>query len=142
MKTCTFFGHSDAPPDIREILMKMITELIEQHQVHEFLVGNHGKIDLMVKSVLKELQNVYPQIRYTVVFAYFPKEKILGENTILPEGIELCHPKAAIDYRNKWMLERSEYVISYVNRSFGGAQKFYRKAVRQNKKVVNIAENR
>lgn len=96
----------------------------------------------MVKSVLKELQNVYPQIRYTVVFAYFPKEKILGENTILPEGIELCHPKAAIDYRNKWMLERSEYVISYVNRSFGRAQKFYRKAVRQNKKVVNIAENR
>lgn len=142
MKICTFFGHSDAPPDIRGILKETITELIEQHQVHEFLVGNHGKFDSMVKSVLKELQGIHPQVHYTVVLAYFPKEKILGENTLLPEGIELCHPKAAIDYRNKWMLDRSEYVISYVNRSFGGAQKFYRKAVRQNKKVVNIAYNR
>ena len=33
----------------------------------------------------------------------------LIENTLLPEGIENVPPRFAISWRNKWMLERSDY---------------------------------
>lgn len=138
MKTCTFFGHSDAPHDLRSAIKGKITALIEQHGVELFYVGNHGQFDSMVRSVLKELAATYP-IGYSVVLAYFPNERTAEENTLLPEGIELCHPKGAIDFRNKWMLERSDYVITYVTRSWGGAAKYKKAALKCKKTVIELS---
>ncbi len=139
MKTCTFFGHRDAPQDLRDLIKENIIKLIVEHGVELFYVGNHGRFDSMVRSVLKEIKIIYPQIEYAVVLAYFPKEKSSEENTILPEGIELCHPRFAIDYRNQWMMGRSDFVISYVTHSWGGAYKFCETTKRRGKTVINIA---
>ncbi len=138
MKTCTFFGHRDAPQNIRVAIKEKITELIAQHGVERFYVGNHGQFDSMVCSVLKEIKAIYPQIEYARVLAYFPKEKSPEENTILPEGIELCHPRFAINYTNQWMLEHSDYIIAYIKHSWGGAYKFFEKAKKNKKIVINI----
>ncbi len=43
-----------------------------------------------------------------------------------------------IEYRNKWMIENSDYVVTYVRRSFGGAAKFKALAERKKKNVINI----
>lgn len=141
MNTCTFFGHKDAPPNLKPALKEKITELIEQHGVSVFYVGNHGQFDSMALASLRELTKIYPHIRYYVVLAYFPKEKSPEENTLLPEGIELCHPKSAVNYRNKWMLNKAEYVITHVTRKWGGAYSFYKRSIKQNRKVINITEN-
>lgn len=138
MKTCTFFGHSISPQNLREAIKEKITEMIEQHGVELFYVGNHGQFDSMALSSLKELTKIYPHIKYYVVLAYFPKEKPSEENTLLPEGIEFCHPRFAIEFRNKWMIERSDFVISYVTHSWGGAHKFCEKAKNKGKTVINI----
>ena len=138
MYACTFFGHSNSPQNLRVAIKEKITELIEQHSVELFYVGNHGQFDSMALSSLKELADTYPHIKYYVVLAYFPKEKISEENTLLPEGIELCHPRFAIEFRNKWMLERSDFVISYITHSWGGAYKFCEKAKHQGKNIINI----
>lgn len=141
MNTCTFFGHKDAPPNLKPALKEKITELIEQHGVSVFYVGNHGQFDSMALSSLKELAKIYPHIRYYVVLAYFPKVKFPEENTLLPEGIELYHPKSAVNYRNKWMLNKAEYVIAHVTRKWGGAYNFYKRSIKQNRKVINITGN-
>lgn len=37
------------------------------------------------------------------------------EDTMFPEGLELVHPCYAIERRNGWMFERSDYFVTYVH---------------------------
>lgn len=136
---CAFFGHRDAPLEIREKLKKTIISLIEERDVTEFYVGNNGNFDRMALSVLKELSGMYPQINYYVVYAYLTeKGREDFEHTTYPEGIETVPKRFAIDYRNRWVVGRADIVVAYVGRSFGGAAKFVDMAERQRKDVINL----
>lgn len=143
MLTCTFFGHKDTPNEIKPKLRSIIVELIENKNVLKFYVGNHGSFDYMVKCCLIELKEIY-SIDYAVVLAYLPKGKNntveeKNANTILPDGIESVPQKFAINYRNKWMIEQSDYVVTYVKHTVGGAARFKGLAEKKNKTVINIA---
>ena len=61
-------------------------------------------------------------------------------NSILPEEVATSHPKYAISKRNDWMLKKSDTVIAYITHSHGGAAKYYEKAIRQNKHIINLAD--
>ena len=85
----------------------------------------------------------YPQINYAVVLAYIPGKQNEYDNysdTMLPEGIESVHPRYAISWRNNWMLRQSDYVITYITHSWGGAAQYAAKAARQGKTVINLAD--
>lgn len=135
---CTFFGHSDAPQEIKGSLKETITSLIEKRGVDCFYVGNHGDFDRMALSVLKELSGIYPQLDYYVVYAYLPKDGEDFLHTLFPEGIEAVPKRFAINFRNKWMIEHSDIVITFVRRSFGGAAKFKSLAEKQGKEIICI----
>lgn len=92
--TCTFFGHRDVPEEIQSDLEALLIDLIVNDHATMFYAGNHGGFDALVKRTLKKLQQNYPQIHYAVV------------------------------HRNKWMLERSDTVITYVRYTYGGAAQF------------------
>ena len=51
------------------------------------------------------------------------------------------YPKFAIDRRNRWMLKRSDVVVVFVNKNYGGAAKFEAIAKRQGKTVINLAKS-
>ena len=138
MKTCTFFGHRDAPQSLKGTLKNKIIELIVQQGVDCFYVGNHGQFDAMVLSVLQELAPLYPHIKYYVVYAYLPNEKTPAEIVILPEGIEFAHPKSAIPLRNEWMIDHSDFVVTYVTHLRSGAAKFKAMAEQMGKRVYNL----
>ena len=145
MATCTFFGHRDAHQRIEPSLRSTLIHLITDKNVDRFYVGNQGKFDYMVQRALKSLQLDYPHINYAVVIAYMPREKreLCDEdcsNTIYPEGLEKTPPKFAIIKRNIWMMDRSDYVVTYVNRIVGGAAQFKELAERKGKNVVNITD--
>ena len=55
------------------------------------------------------------------------------------EGIENHLPRFAIAFRNRWMIKKSDYVVTYVTRSFGGAYKFKTLSVTKNKTVIEIS---
>ena len=142
MLTCTFFGHKDTPKEIEPILRSTLVYLIENKNVLKFYVGNHGNFDYMVKNCLIELKQFY-SIDYAVVLAYLPRRKYTTEekrlaDTILPNGIETVPRKFAINYRNKWMIEHADYVVTYVKYTIGGAAQFKELAERKNKIVINI----
>lgn len=144
MKACTFFGHRDASETIRPILKTAIMNLIENETVYDFYVGNQGGFDSMVLDVLIELSDLY-NIRYNVVLAYitgkkYDFERYKGVNTIFPDGIENTPPKFAISYRNKWLIKQSDYIITYVTHSWGGAADFKTLAEKKEKIVIELSE--
>lgn len=42
---CTFFGHADAPSEVKNKLREEVVKLIENRGVDRFYVGNHGSFD-------------------------------------------------------------------------------------------------
>ena len=106
-----------------------------------FYVGNNGNFDIMVHRQLEDLSRTYP-ITYNVVLAYLPTMKSEYDdytNTILPEGIETAPKRFAISWRNKWMIEQADIVVTYVTHSFGGAAQFKELAERQGKTVIELS---
>jgi hypothetical protein len=57
---------------------------------------------------------------------------------MLPEGIETVPKRFAISWRNKWMLSRADYVVTYITRSWGGAAQFAELAERKEKTVIKV----
>jgi hypothetical protein len=107
-----------------------------------FYVGHQGQFDAYVHSELKKLKQEYPQINYAVVLAYMPGKKTEYDDysdTMLPEGIESVHPHYAISWRNNWMLKQSDFVVTYITHSYGGAYQYTLKSKRWGKTVINIA---
>ena len=142
MPICTFFGHRDCPETIKPKLRATIIDLIENHNVDMFYVGNQGQFDAMVRSTLKKLKQEYPHIDYAVVLAYMPGKPSEYEdfsNTIFPEGLEPIHPRYAISHRNTWMLTHSDYVITYITHPWGGTAQFAKKASSIKKSVIALS---
>ena len=74
--------------------------------------------------------------------AYMPGKKTEYDDysdTMLPEGIEFVHPHDTISWRNSWMLKQSDYVVTYITHTYGGAAQYAKKARNQKKTVINLA---
>ncbi len=141
MAACTFFGHRDCPSSVKASLYDAIERLICNQQVDTYYVGTQGSFDRMAYTTLVELRQRYSHIKVYRVLAYMPKlsdiakDRSVLDDTILPEGIEKVHPRYAIPHRNNWMIDRSDYVVAYVTRTFGGA---YQSVERARKKGIEI----
>ena len=142
MHVCTCFGHRDTPEGIKPYIIKAIEELISTHGVDTFYVGNQGKFDSYVRGILRSLSEKYPHIRYFVVLAYFPKKNDEDySDTIIPDGLELVHPRFAIAHRNEWLVKNADFVIGYISRPIGGANRYFELAKKRGKTAINLAEN-
>lgn len=143
MGACTFFGHRDCSETIKPKLKEVLVDLISNYEVDMFYVGHQGQFDAYVHSELRKLKQEYPQMNYAVVLAYMPgKQNEYNDysDTMLPEGIESVHPHYAISWRNNWMLQQANYIVTYIKHSWGGAAQYAAKAKRQGKIVINIAD--
>lgn len=141
---CCFLGHRDVSSRICKMLEEVIERMITEEGVTSFLVGNQGNFDRMVLNVLRRSKMNHSHIIYSVVFAYMPTEKkepsiYLEGETLIPEGIEKIHPKYAISWRDKWMVEKADIVVAYVTHSWGGAAKYLKFAEKKKKAVINLA---
>lgn len=139
---CTFFGHKNTPKEIEPTLRTTLIGLIENYNVTEFYVGNNGNFDAMVRRQFEDLSLDY-SINYSVVLAYLPVKKNEYDNftnTILPDGIEPVPKRFAISWRNKWMIQQSDIVVTYVTHNFGGAWQFKELAKRAGKIVIDLTE--
>ena len=143
MSVCTFFGHHDCPAEVKPKLREVLINLIENQSVKMFYVGNKGAYDRLVRAVLRDLVQEYPHISYAVVLERMPGTQNEDapqdySDTMLPEGIEKVPPRFAVDWRNKWMLRQSDYVVTYITHSWGGAAQFAEMAKRKKKALVRL----
>lgn len=142
-KACTFFGHADAPEWVERQLKEAICRLIEEEGVTRFYVGTHGLFDSMAARVVEKLHSCFPSVSLVIVLPGISYRKAWEDkdwqDCIVPEGIEMVPPRFAIDFRNRWMIDRSTHVITFVTRSWGGAAKFEKMAERKGKKLIKLA---
>lgn len=138
---CTFFGHRDCYGLDRNKLFDALEQLI-QKGVDTFYVGQQGYFDGLVLNCLTQLKETYPSLSYTIVLAYLPTQTTDFDSyqdfSLYPDGLETVHPKFAIERRNKWMLDRSDYCLCYINHTHGGAYKFARMAKRKGLTIINL----
>ena len=147
----TFCGHSDyvGKQEDEEKILSLLTDLIGDSHA-ELYLGGYGSFDLFARACGKKYQQTHPNTTLIFVTAYITPsyqkthleyDKKLYDEIIYPE-LENVPPKFAISHRNKWMVERADYVIAYISRPFGGAYQTYKHAERKKKALVNIAENK
>lgn len=138
MSACTFFGHRECYGLDAAALENAILKLIHQG-IDTFYVGNQGSFDRLCYHCLKQLRKSYPNIRISVVLAYLPTKSADDadlKDAIYPE-IE-GYPKFAIERRNRWMIDQSDYCICYINHTWGGAYKFVRIAKNKGLQLLNL----
>lgn len=139
METCTFFGHRDCPDSVYPKLRSSIERLILSQNAVRFYVGHQGRFDAIVLRALRELKKQHSKITYHVVLAYLPEKQLPyhPEETLFPEGLEVVPPRFAIERRNRWMIDHSDFVVAALYRDFGGAAEAIRYAKRQGKVVID-----
>lgn len=122
-------------------MQSTLIDLIENKNVDSFYVGNQGDFDIMVRSNLKSLRIIYPYISCYVVVAYKPNKKLSNDylEYIYPDELKNIFPKYAIIERNNWMINKSDYVVTYVENSVGGAARFKSVSEKKGLTVINLA---
>lgn len=114
--------------------------MIKEYNVTRFYVGHQGDFDKLVYQQLKKLQNMFPHIHYAVILAYLPQDQKIytSDETLYPDGLENTPPKYAINKRNHWMIDHSDFVVTYVKYPFGGAAKWEEKACKKHLSVFPL----
>ncbi len=135
---CTFFGHRDAPREVKESLKEAITVLIKNKNVNMFYIGNNGAFDRMARDVLKEIKSKY-NIKYYVALAYLPKKNEYSDygDTIYFDELNAVPYKFRIIERNKIMLKKADYVVTYA-KHIGNARILRELAQKQGKIIIDL----
>lgn len=150
MKICCFAGHRDIyehTNDLEVKVKKEIINLIENQGVNIFYNGNNGAFDGMCRKIVYKLKKEYPFIKSYWVLSYMPKESDVNLNyfskffdgTIYPD-IEKVPLKFAIIKRNEWMVNNSNFLISYVNHDCGGAHRTFQYAKGKRLKIIDVPQ--
>lgn len=145
--TCCFAGHSDIYDNEIIIRVKTIAEtLITEYNVTTFLLENYGNFDKYAFRALNELRICFPDIQINLVLPYMTKE--INEyrelyykqyDSILLADIPANTPKKLYILKcNKYMVDNSDFLICYIERTWGGALKTFEYAKRKKLKIFNI----
>ena len=137
---CTFFGHRDTPDSVKKSLKEAILNLSNTQGVKTFCVGNNGKFDYMVQSVLKEISNNDTSINYLIVLSSLCEKVNCNQigNTIFPEELDDVPPQFAISKRNEWLIKNSDFTIVYLRNTVTNTYKWVEKSKRKGLKVINL----
>lgn len=148
--TVSFFGHRELknPFNAEAKLEEIIRDLLNNNSYVEFLVGRDGLFDQIVSSAIRRISKEYNygNSELILVLPYMKSE--YRKNTESFEAyydcIEICekaahsHFKAAIQIRNRWMVDRSDLVVCCIEHKSGGAYQTIKYAEKQEKKIHNI----
>lgn len=145
-KICCFTGHSNIG-DNSDLLIKVYSkceELVKNKEVGIFWIGNYGHFDSLATNAVRKLKEKYTSIELDLILPYVTnsitqhKEMYYRDyDSLIIADIPQNTP---IKYRilkcNQYMVNCSDFLIAYVNYSFGGAIKTLKYA--QKKKNIEI----
>ena len=145
MTECCGFGHRDVLEKIDDAVYAAVLKAAEQG-CDIFYTGAMGEFDSLFSSAVRKVKKTYPKIKLICVKPYFTIDlningeyySALYDDVIIPDELADIHPKAAIKYRNRWMIDHSNIILIFTKRSYGGAYEARRYAERIGKKIVYI----
>ena len=143
----TFCGHAhytESKEDERKILA-FLTEKVGDGDASLYL-GGYGEFDAFARKCGRKFQETHPRTQLIFITPYITPEYQKNHlaykqdlyDGILYAGLENVPQRFAISRRNKWMAERADYVIAYIDHAWGGAYQTYLHAKRRGKHIFNI----
>ena len=147
----SFLGHSSLYNcnDLFERVKKGITENISVDDNVVFLCCGYGDFDDLCARVCRLIKEERENCEIVFVTPYIivgQQEKIKNRmslelyDSIVYPPLEKTPLKFAISKRNEWMIDQSDFVIAYVEHSFGGAYQSLNYARRKKKQIVQLQE--
>ena len=149
--TVAFFGHRyiDNPFRIEERLEEHIYRLLAEKEYVDFLVGRDGEFDQFASSAVLRVRKRYRDDNSSLILVlpYARAEYLNNEESYHNYYSEVeisyeaskAHPKAAIQIRNREMVDRADLIICYIELEDGGAWQTVKYAMSQGKKIINLA---
>lgn len=150
--TVAFFGHRqiDNSFTLEALLEKHIRSLIDEKEYVDFLVGRNGEFDQLVSSTVRRVRRGYWDANSSLVLMlpYATADYINNQvgyenyynNIEISYKASITYPKAAIQIRNREMVDRADLIICYINHKSSGAYKTIRYAEEQRKQIINLAD--
>lgn len=152
MSICTFAGHSFVYSATVEKRLKFeIEAFIANADDATFYVGGRGEFDSMAAAAVRVAKTVHrdKNVQLYLIEPYLHTglnrdkdyNEILYDGIIIPQELVGVPPKAAIQKRNRWMVDQAELLIAFVYRDYGGAYETLKYANRKGAvRIINIAE--
>ena len=162
-KTCAFLGNNydkfldinlghRTPPNLKARIREEVINLIENEDVDTFLVGEKGGYEIDAYDVVLKVQQEYPHIRIYLVISQMTDLHEMGvrdgaqvierrgfDDFILPPKCELGYKRLCLVYRNRYIIENTNFIIAY-NKREGKAYEFCKAAKGKGVKVIELAE--
>ena len=148
--TSSFFGHRmiEDYDHVEQMIYNIVSSCLEEKEYVDFLVGREGDFDQIVASAVRRAKKEIYDANSSLVWvqpylkadyrdhpegyeAYYDSIEVCGES-------EVAHPKAAIQIRNRSMVDRSDLCVFYVIKECGGAWQTMQYAKKQQKEIINI----
>lgn len=143
---CFFIGHRDAPETVFPALSRAVERHIAEYGVTEFVVGDRGAFDRMAARAVLEAKKRSPAVRLYLLIAYHPGERPAPlpagfDMTFYPPGMERVPRRFAIARADRYMIDRSDYLIAYAWKPGGSALEHLRYARgRQARGLLRVTE--
>ena len=150
--TVCFFGHRqlDDFSLVEQKVETLIVRLLNKHEYVEFLVGREGEFDQVVTSAILRCRKRLDTANCSVtwVMPYLKADYVKNSDSYdnYYDYVEVCeqsantHPKAAIQIRNRAMVDRSDLCVFYVTHKGGGAYQTLQYAEKANANIINLCE--
>ncbi len=147
----SFFGHADfrRSKEHENTILSLLAEKVGDAPCDMFL-GGYGGFDIFAYDCCKKYQESHPHVSLVLITPYLGtayqhshlKNHQLRYDTIVYPALEDRPKRFAISYRNKYMVEKADLVIAYIDHDWGGAYRAYQYARRKGKLCFNITEER
>ena len=148
MGVASFFGHGDykETEELKNQIKSAIVDSIENKGIDTFYLGGYGSFDYCCARYVNEVKTQFPHIKSFLIIPYLDKKqdeydkKYIAETfdgTMFPP-LENVPLRYAISKRNEWIVNQSNYIFFYINRSWGGACKSFEMAIRKKKNFINF----
>ena len=143
----TFCGHAEfiKTEEYENKILDFLEDRIGYSSAEVYL-GGYGGFDNFAYDCWKKYKQTHPNLSLVFITPYMTVEyqkshleyqRTRYDDIIYPE-IEDKPKRFAISYRNKWMVERADLVVAFVEHAWGGAYATYKYAKRKGKFVFNI----
>lgn len=150
MKSCAFFGHRYMDvKQYRDKLLLILKDIIETRGVTQFYSGFRGDFDVYCSYLVKELKDVYPHLKNTMVLSYIPeKTKSSDDSFSLPscfdDSVYLLERRVpnrlAIIETNKQLVDIADFIVAGVITHCGGAYMACEYAYKKKKPIISIID--
>ena len=129
---------------IEQRLDPIVRNLIREKAFVEFYIGRNGDFDTIAASIIKRARREpdFGNSALSLVLPYPVKDieyyEQYYDNITLPIDKKV-HFKNAITARNKWMVDRCDLLIAYVEADHGGAYTAMQYAEKKGVPIKNLA---